>query len=267
MTTVGILPNADKDRNLVKTREISAWLAARNVNVKIWDGEDSFFRASDFVLVLGGDGTLLRASHLAAVYDTPLLGVNLGTLGYLTDVEYPETYAALERVLAGNYALEKRMMLRAELNGTESPGSLALNDICLTRGALSKMATIELAINGAFIDAYRGDGLIISTPTGSTAYSLSAGGPVLKPDAEMIAVTPICPHKIYARSIVISAEDTVELKPTDCSIAIDGQNFEEVRSGDVIRITRSPYDTTVIKTNTKSFFDILRCKMGAGLAL
>jgi len=271
MKTVGIFPNIDKDKDLAVTCEISAWLTSRAVNAIVYKGDgesEAFFHDADFIIVLGGDGTLLRASHSASVYSTPLIGINLGTLGYLADVERHEAFEALEKVLDGRCKFEKRMMLRAELNGAELTTAAALNDVCLSRGVFSKMATVGLTVSGEYIDSYRGDGLIVATPTGSTAYSLSAGGPILKPDAEMIAVTPICPHMIYARPVVVSAADSVELCVTDgndCALEMDGRHVKTLQTGDVVRVTRSPFDTTVIKTADKSFFDILRKKMGAGI--
>jgi len=223
---------------------------------------EDIYGSADFLVCLGGDGTMLWAAK-SARYGKPLLGINLGYLGYLTDADRLHAFSSLENMLAGRYEIERRMML--EVAGLGQLG-LALNDVCVTRGAFSKLIEMGLYINGEYIDTYRADGIIVCTPTGSTAYNLSAGGPILKPDVEMMAVTPICAHKIYSRAIVISAEDVVTLKIAggykgECMLALDGRHNRSLNAGEEVTIRRSEHYTDIVKTNKMSFFDILRQKM------
>ena len=223
------------------------------------DTED-IYRESDFIVVLGGDGTMLRAAQRAAFSDIPLLGVNLGTLGYLTDAEPDELEQTLHAVLQGRFSLEKRIMLQTDLNGEWA----ALNDIVISRGLFSKLIRFQLFINGDYIDTIRADGVIVSTPTGSTAYNLSAGGPILKPDSEMMVITAICPHSLYLRPWVISSGDTVKLRvlnDADAILVMDGRNTATLEAGRMLSISRSDKYTSIIKTKSFSFYEILRRKM------
>jgi len=184
----------------------------------------------------------------------------LGTLGYLTDIEPDEVDQALSAVLHGRFKLEKRIMLRTDLNDNWA----ALNDIVISRGLFSKLIRFQLFINDDFIDTIRADGIIISTPTGSTAYNLSAGGPILKPDSEMTVITAICPHMLYLRPWVISADDTVSIRvlnDSDAVLVMDGQNMSAPEAGRLISICRSDKYTNIIKTKPLSFYEILRRKI------
>jgi len=267
---VGIVLTTDRGSVIGFARQIVEWLGERGCDVYICEEdalalgvmlsyEGDIYKSADFLVCLGGDGTMLRASRCSR-YDKPLLGINLGYLGYLTDADRQNAFESLENTLQGRYVIEKRMML--EISGIGQ----ALNDVCVTRGALSKLIEIGLYINNEYIDTYRADGIIVCTPTGSTAYNLSAGGPILKPDIEMISVTPICAHKIYSRAIVISAEDTVTLKIAgdydgECMLVLDGRHERRLVAGDEVVVKRSDRYTNIIKTNKLSFFDILRQKM------
>jgi NAD+ kinase len=197
------------------------------------------------------------------------MGINLGTLGYLTDVEKGGWDTALKLLVNGEYKTEKRMMLEAfvlnEDKEYESYGRLlALNDICVLRSDISRMINAKIYVSRDYIDTYRADGIIVATPTGSTAYNLSAGGPILKPDIELIAITPICPHKIYSRSSVISAADVVciNLSPNDGAavLSLDGQRIINLKAGQNVEIRKSVLYTTIIKTSNMGFYDILREK-------
>ena len=167
--------------------------------------EEELYRDSDFLISLGGDGTLLGVGRKSAPYGTPILGINLGTLGFLTAEEKNHAEYAIDKVLAGDYKMEKRMMLQATIatDMERIEGILALNDICITRGLLYKILEFNIYVNEEYVDTLRADGVIICTPTGSTAYNLSAGGPVLKADAQIIAITPISAHTLTSRSIVV----------------------------------------------------------------
>ncbi len=284
MKTVGILPNSDRDTGLEFTKKLLDWLigngikplltqdVANELGCKEYATEkDDIFKYSDFLAVLGGDGTILRAAKTAAVYDTPLIGINLGRLGYLTDVEKSGAFDSLTRVFQGNYKIEKRLMVQVSHtteNSTDVPMNprIALNDVCISKGISSKMITINLKFNGEYVDTYRSDGIIISTPTGSTAYNLSAGGPVLKPDMEIMAITLICPHMLYTRPSVVSAEDVISIEVlenpyNDSRLALDGENTNHLKNGDIITIRRSEYYTRIIKTQDQGFYNILRQKL------
>ncbi len=277
MRKIGIIPNITRDAGLQSTKKICEWLQLHGCEVLL-DEENAeilqvpsvslerVYRDSEFLIVLGGDGTMLRAAQSAAAYQKPLLGINTGTLGYLSFSEFCDYEDALKKVLDGNYKTERRMML--EVTRTGDPHKLlALNETCITRGNFLKLIRLDLFINDEYIDTYRADGIIVCTPTGSTAYNLSAGGPTLKPDAEMLCVTPVCPHMLYARPIFISSNDVVKLKVMDnenredCSLSLDGQHTCTLNHADEIIIKRSELYTSIMKSRELSFFEVLRNKM------
>lgn len=281
MYTIGIIPNTHKDKDLYHTKQIYDWLVARGFNVITTsliskrltnlDSELSMskvFENSKFVIVLGGDGTILRTAKYAATANTPILGINLGTLGFLTDCEITNCYESLQKVLDNDYMLEKRMMLQASIERTdiENETLLALNDICVTRNFSGGVISIELYVNDMFVDNYKADGLIISTPTGSTAYNLSAGGPILKPDGNMIVVTPICSHMLHSRSFVFSNKDFVKIKLVDkrnmdVAFSVDGKNIASLTNSDYFEVVASKLETCIIKTKIRGFYDIIKEKM------
>ncbi len=282
MIKVGILPNIEKDKDLAVTKRLLRHLLDRGCmpqlseNVaKIADLElyarkdEELFQYSDFLISLGGDGTLLGVGRKAACYDTPILGINLGTLGFLTAEEKNKAEFAIDKVLEGKYSIEKRMLLETNFD-TENQiqeNILALNDICVTRGLLYKILEFRIYINGEYVDTLRADGVVVCTPTGSTAYNLSAGGPVLKADAQIIAITPIAAHTLTSRSIVISAEDTVTLEvnpreDTAFTVSADGQEAWSLSGRTTIHIQKAKIFASIMKTNTQSFYDVLRHKLG-----
>ena len=281
MKKAGIITNLNKDTESSYTIQVADWLTEHGMEVALTKNHgdnmvgynlmelDELHLWCEFIVVLGGDGTILRAARTACLYDVPLFGINLGTLGYLTDVECGEAFSALEKVIRGDYKTQKRMMIEAQIEGLGSKTSgerlIALNDICVLRGAVSKVIALDLKVNDIFMDTYRADGIIVATPTGSTAYNLSAGGPILKPDIELIAVTPVSPHKMYSRSSVVSANDSVSLEIGDCHggkpiLSIDGQEYVNLEKGQIVKIYKSPFYTTLIRTNDFGFYDILRKK-------
>jgi NAD+ kinase len=225
------------------------------------------YEKSDFILVLGGDGTMLGTARNVANYSTPILGINMGHLGFMTDVEAAETFEALEKLLNGDYTLEERMMIEAiVMNGNESKASFyCLNEIEIARGALSKMITLKICINNQYFDSYNADGILISTPTGSTAYSLSAGGPIITPNVKVMLITPICPHSLSARSLVVSEEEIIEASIInsyhDAFLTIDGQIGYNICVGDKIIIKKSSHVTKLVKVSNRSFYDILKTKL------
>ncbi len=230
--------------------------------------EDEIFTETSFVVVLGGDGTMLRVATKAALFGVPLLGVNFGQLGYLTDVERVGMKEALKKACSDKFKTERRMMLTlTRENDAKNAKNLALNEVVLSKGALTKMIQVKLKINGEYIDTYRTDGIIFSSPTGSTAYNLSAGGPILKPSDEMVAITFICPHMMHSRPFVVSADDIIEAqvvgnKSEDAVIVLDGHTTLKLNNNETIKIKASKkYYTNTIHTMGFGFYDILRKKM------
>lgn len=281
MQKIGLIPNIDKDKDLAITKRLVRHLLSKGCIPQLSEKvaemaglemyarkEEEIYAHSDFLISLGGDGTLLGVGRRSCQYNTPILGVNLGTLGFLTAEEKNRAEYAIDKVLAGAYKLEKRMMLQTSIaTGTERiSGIIALNDICITRGFLYKILEFNVFVNDEYVDTLRADGVIICTPTGSTAYNLSAGGPVLKADAQIIAITPIAAHTLTSRSIVVSADDvvTVEVNPrgdTAFTVSADGQESWTLTGKNVVQICRAKENTTIIKTNSQNFYDVLRHKL------
>lgn len=223
-------------------------------------------------IVLGGDGTLLHAAKDLLHLDLPILGVNLGTVGYLAELEPQNVFQALDKLFLDECRIEKRLMLYGELHrgGRVEFCSHSLNDIVISRSGECRLVVLHLYINDLLIDTYVADGLIVSTPTGSTGYNLSAGGPVMKPGIDAIVVTSVCPHSLNKRSFVISAEDKIRLeigqrkekKPDEAMLFFDGCDQIPVESGDSIQIQRAVECTKMIKVTKNSYFDILKSKLG-----
>ena len=230
---------------------------------------DAIASQVDLILVLGGDGTLLAVADLIgqAGLDVPILGVNFGSLGFLTEITRPELFTALEAALAGSIEHDERMMLRGVVDG---PSRVALNDIVITRTALSRMIDLDVTVGGQFLTSVRSDGLIIASPTGSTAYNLSAGGPVVHPAMDALVLTPIAPHTLTHRPIVIPAEREVRVKAAagnagaEIYVTFDGQHGLPLPEGAEISVTRAPKPIRLIRAATRSYFEVLRKKLKWG---
>lgn len=282
MKKVAILPNVEKDTGLETTKRLVHYLEEKGCEPQLSKRvaeltdmpqyareEGELYAHSDLLISLGGDGTLLGIGRKTAQFASPILGINLGTLGFLTAEEKTHAELAIDKVLQGDYKLEKRMMLECRIKNEaeRKEGIIALNDICITRGNLYKILEFHVYVNDEYVDTLLADGVIICTPTGSTAYNLSAGGPVLKADAEIIAVTPISPHTLTSRPIVVSADDvvTVEVKPgredTPFTVSADGQDNHILTGKSVVQIKKADVCTTIIKTKPQSFYDVLRHKL------
>lgn len=217
-------------------------------------------------IVLGGDGTMLNTARRLAEYGVPLVGVNQGRLGFLTDVGREGAVDALARILEGHYVEETRFMLSAEIvrAGSRVFHTLALNDVVVNKGDIGRMIEFDLAIDGEYVYTQRSDGMIVSTPTGSTAYALSANGPILHPSVDGIAVVPLCPHALTARPITVPDRCTIEislLPPHDARIHFDGQMRFDARAGDSVRIDRSPHGIRLLHPVGYSYFAMLREKL------
>ncbi len=273
---IGIITNEDKDYNFEYTKELINFCIKQNTKPLILKNfknmimnekvlfleENELFKKANFIVILGGDGTILRWSKKIAKFNKNILGINMGTLGYLTDVEKHEGTLAIKNVLNNNYNVEKRMMISATINNKEY---ICLNEVNINNGNVSRMVKIGIDINNRFVDAFSADGLIISTPTGSTAYNLSAGGPILKPDIELMAITYVCPHALFSRPYVISSNDEIKAYVTNkdsvAYLSLDGQQSIPINYGDNVYVKKSSFYTNIIKTTELSFYDILRRKM------
>lgn len=221
---------------------------------------------ADLAIVLGGDGTMLNAARRLARYGVPLVGVNQGRLGFMTDIAREDMLTCMEDLLDGRFALEKRMLLTAEVwrDGKEIAGNVALNDAVVDKGAIGRMIEFELFIDGEFIYNLRSDGLIVSTPTGSTAYSLSSGGPILHPTTTGIALVPLCPHALTNRPIIVNDRAEIELRIThaeDPRVHFDGQVTLDLERHDCVRLRRSDYTICFLHPPGYSYFAMLRQKL------
>ena len=225
---------------------------------------------ADLILVLGGDGTLLKAARLYGGQGTPILGVNLGGLGFLTEIALEEFYSILEKIFQGDFQTETRMMLKAQIIRQDQvlEPTVFLNDVVINKGALARIIDLETSIDNQFLTIYRGDGLIVATPTGSTAYNLAAGGPILHPALRTIILTPICPFALTNRPIILQDNSVIDIrlgaKARDVWLTIDGQIGHPLAPGDLIRVQRASGQITLIKSPVKNYFEILRAKLKWG---
>jgi NAD+ kinase len=277
---VGVVAKVGSREAVHTAHELAEWLRRRGLEAVLDEatlrargmtGEPPFRPEEpyDLVIALGGDGTLLAsARHLAP--GTPILGVNLGNLGFLTEVGRGGLYPALVQVLAGQFETEERALLDVELRRTGG-GVLSfqvLNDAVITKSALARIIELTLQVDGHLIARYRSDGVIISTPTGSTAYNLSAGGPIVHPLLPVIVLTPICPHTLSLRPIVVpdggSIEVTLETQREEVYLTCDGQEGTSLGHRDTVRVTRSSSSVRLVKVLTPSFYDNLRAKLRWG---
>ena len=233
--------------------------------------EDEILNQAELVVVLGGDGTLISVARLFSGRDVPILGVNLGSLGFLTEITVEELYTRLEKVLEGNPRVSERMMLEVTLHreGQEIEKGHVLNDMVINKGALARIVDLETKVNRHFLTTYKADGLIISTPTGSTGYSLSAGGPIIHPLMSCIVITPICPHTLTNRPIVVTDESIISITVASSFdekvyLTLDGQVGFELREGDSVEVRRALKTTALVMSRTRDYFEVLRTKLKWG---
>ncbi|GMA55833.1 NAD+ kinase [Alicyclobacillus sacchari] len=224
-------------------------------------------KTAELAIVLGGDGTLLGVARQLAPHRIPLLGINVGHLGFLTESEPSQLEPAIRRIVAGDYHLEERLMLEALVyrDLKEVAKFTALNDAGIGKGSFARMVTLDVHVDDVYVDTYTGDGVIISTPTGSTAYSLSCGGPIVSPHLQVMLITPVCPHTLFSRPCVIDASSVVRLtvhaRHRDVALAVDGQEGVWLQEGDEVLIRQAPYDATLVRWPDREFFDVLRNKL------
>lgn len=228
--------------------------------------KDNSLDFMDFIISLGGDGTLLGTAREISQFDIPILGVNIGNLGFLTEVESSEFRNAMEDIKRNEYKIEERMMLKCIAQNEEREVTyISLNDVVLSKGTLARMAKYEIYIDDKFYSSFTADGVIISTPTGSTAYSLSAGGPIMYPTLKLMSITPICPHSLGVRTIVIDGDSKVKInipkKYESIFLTVDGQQSEEIKDKDTVLVSLSELKCKLIKLNNSDYFNILRKKI------
>jgi NAD+ kinase len=272
MKTVGIIYNDEKPRAIKETQKIKAWLKKHNCRPVILPSSAKKISGLDFAVCLGGDGTMLKASAVLAPADTPVLGVNLGSLGFLAETGPDECLAHIERILAGDYRIEERTMLAVSIKkGSKTIEHTALNDCLIHSGNNGRVITVTAKIDGDFLGDYVGDGLIISTPTGSTAYSLAASGPIVHPHLSVFLLTPICPHTLTQRPMLLSTHHTLSIMADSSTVrekpvlSIDGQTSMVLGSGDIITVTKSPYTLKLIVNQKRKYLEVLRSKLGWGI--
>ncbi len=278
--TIGLVINHTKtNADVIATRLIAAILRCRGqVIIESKTAEaldrpdlalsaDEFSERADMIFVLGGDGTFLGAARRFSCFDIPMLGINIGHLGFLSEAEPQDLEMAVTRVLNGDYYLERRMMLETCVwrDGACVHRSIGLNDAGIGKGSFARMIEVQIYVDDNLYDEFSGDGLIVSTPTGSTAYSLSCGGPIVVPHMQVMILTPICAHKLVARPCVIGAEQKVRVKVTashsDLGLTVDGQVGFPLQSGDDVVVIRAACETILVRWQERAFFSILQSKL------
>lgn len=275
-----LIANEVKDPEGFYTRKITAYLEARGAVVDCTENkipsagycqsEADRRDEADCILVLGGDGTLLRAARNMIDRDIPLIGINLGTLGYLAEVEIASIEEALDKLLADAFTREERMMLAGQVQRQDmTEENFALNDIVISRCGSLQVLTFQIYVNGQFLNSYSADGMIVATPTGSTGYNMSAGGPIVEPGARLLLMTPICPHTLNTRSIVLAPDDEIRIEIPEgkdgrmqtVEANYDGSHKTRLQTGESIVIRRADKTTGILKLNTESFLAVLHKKM------
>jgi NAD+ kinase len=285
--TIGILARPDLDEAAKVVRDLVAWLRGRDVPAVLDEGTAALAgpearaacrvatgrevaKTADALVVLGGDGTLLAASRLLD-RTVPLLGVNFGSLGFLTEIGLSDLYPSLTAVLAGRYEHEERRLLHAvaHRSGREDIAADVLNDVVITKAGPSRIIELEVRIDGEFVSAFRADGLIVGSPTGSTAYNLAAGGPIVHPSLAATVLTPICPHMLTHRPLVVGDGSTIEVRLKDARgvevyTAFDGQQSFALADGDGVTVTASPRRLRLVKVPGRGYYEVLRSKLKWG---
>lgn len=265
-----LIVNDEKDAGRSVANVIKSYLEKSGKCVTIMSHEDEYDPEDgfDMALVLGGDGTVIHVAKKLAGRGIPILGVNLGTLGFLTEVERPRMYQALDMVLSERYTIEKRMMLSGMIECNDEK-RLAINEIIVGKKDIGRMITTSVWVNDELMDTYVADGIIVATPTGSTAYNLSAGGPVLSPDMEALVITPICPHSLNKRSLVVSSGDTIRIQVEktresyidEASVRCDGEILWGASTGDVVYIRKAEQAVDMVCLGDVGFYQKMRSKL------
>lgn len=277
---IAVIPNSSKDTGLVNTRRLIDFLngkalvymdeAYRDLGLNVqYAGVEEIYDVADYAVVLGGDGTILRRAAMCAENRVPMLGINLGTIGFMTEIETGDMEKALVRLLSGDFQTEKRMMIKAEIRreGETKHSFYALNDVVVSKSADETLVCLELSANDELVNRYIADGLIIATPTGSTGYSISAGGPVVDPRMRLLVATPVCAHMLSARSAVLSSDKTMKIKINsgrgggEAVVTADGGAQGFIKDADEVIITEAECVFELIKIGNQSFYDTLISKL------
>jgi NAD+ kinase len=280
--SIGILAKPKFPEIKSTLQDVVTWLRSRSIEVILDQasamllGEQGGYQKTqlaskaDVLLVLGGDGTMLNAARLAGERSIPILGVNMGGLGFLTEVRLENLYPSLERVFANDFVLDDRLMLRTHIHrhGEMVAQGVVLNDVVISKGTLARMIELKIAIQGRFVTNLRGDGLIVSSPTGSTAYSLSAGGPIIDPAVQSLILTPICPHTLTHRPLIVPGNAVIEVtltsKDDGAMATLDGQVGVAITQEDTVLIQASENRTRLIRFPESNYYDVLREKLKWG---
>lgn len=265
MERVGLWTNQSKPEALVLSLQLTHWFRSQGWEV-LTEWEEIKTQGVEFLISLGGDGTLLEAAREAAPYKIPVLGVNLGRLGFLCEIERTEVYVALKQVLNKKYSTQERLMLEAVIKRTDKTELryTVLNDVVFLRQGLDGIVTLQANLSGEPSVSYPADGLIIATPTGSTAYSLSAGGPIVSPDVQAILLTPLAAHSLSARPMVVSDKEKIEIllaRGKECQMTFDGRENIILRSGEMVQIETAPLKALLIRLGSRSFPRVVREKL------
>jgi len=275
--SVGIVVKPNHEEALATAAELSEWLRARGIDRIVQPDADIELRNKqavpldvDLIVVLGGDGTMIATARLVGEAEVPVLGVNYGSLGYLTDCRIEEMFPAIEAILDGRFEIDRRVTLIAELrrDGETVAIGRVLNDVVINKAALARIIDIDVRLNGLFVNTFRADGLIVATPTGSTAYNLSAGGPIVYPTMNAIILTPICPFTLTNRPIVVPDHAEIELtlhnENEGVVLSLDGQTGYPMRAADSIIIRKSETTFNLVQPANRNYFDVLRDKLKWG---
>jgi len=278
---IGVITNVEKDKDFEVTKQLSKSLMSFGIELLLPENtsaisdikcsriiEEQLIDKCDAIISLGGDGTFLRVAKTASKHTKPILGINIGHLGFLTEADKQDIDIVAKQLAEGRYTIKERMLLEARIlnESKKTETNIALNDVVISRGSISRMINISILLDGQKIDEFPADGLIISTPIGSTAYSLSAGGPIVEPDMKLILMTPICPHTLHARSLILSGERIVTVAVDDknqneCILTLDGQKTFKLTGTDLIEIKKADVSLKYIKLPEKNFFDTIRKKL------
>lgn len=282
--TVGVIVKPNHKEAWQTACELSEWLEKRSITLVrtpvLPDSPSDAARcdieqveldgAADLIVVLGGDGTMISTARLIGDAEVLVLGINYGSLGYLTDFRIEEMFPALEAIFDGNYEIDRRVMLHAEHRRDDQmlAKGRVLNDVVINKAALARIIEIDVSLNGLFVNSFRSDGLIVSTPTGSTAYNLSAGGPIVYPSMNAVVLTPICPFTLTNRPIVVPDDAEIELKLKNENegvvLTLDGQIGYTLRAGDSVNIRKSRTTFNLVQPANRNYFDVLRNKLKWG---
>ncbi len=289
MKKFAIITNSSKDKDLLFSKKVEALISSLGGEslflgdpliraVSISDGEKAVFGESverkledcECIIVLGGDGTIIETARALGDRTIPLVGINLGTLGFLSCIEKNRMEYAVKELIEDRFTIEDRMMLKISFPGMKDSNScFALNDVTITRSGLSRIIQTDVYVNGDAVGSYFGDGCLVSTPTGSTGYNLSAGGPIVTPEAKLMCISPICPHSLNHRSIVVSGDDKIRIvigeskksPDTESFATIDGQIFVKLNRGDIIDIEQAEKKIKFIRFPGQSYFKVLKTKL------